>query len=222
MREEKFKTLEVCTILWICTRCKAALNILLDNFQNLQAVEIHPNASQYHKQCLSSWSLLILFLHKAGKNHESLKVNSPGAASSQNRIFSNPQNLSIFQIYWFDLSKNFQNFLTVRGSSRSSSSGARYMILQSKIGWRKVKMCRFGSGKWFWQGIIGHFVVAGKCHSNIAPAEESVINMIWLLLSISDWPNVMIGPGGLLLVVPPTYLLSPFQFYGWGWKKVNN
>ncbi len=147
MREEKFKTLEVCTILWICTRCKAALNILLGNFQNLQAVEIHPNASQYHKQCLSSWSLLILFLHKAGKNHESLKVNSPGAASSQNRIFSNPQNLSIFQIYWFDLSKNFQNFLIVRGSSRSSSSGARYMILQSKIGWRKVKMCRFGSGK---------------------------------------------------------------------------
>jgi hypothetical protein len=42
MREEKFKTLEVCTILWICTRCKAALNILLGNFQNLQAVENPP------------------------------------------------------------------------------------------------------------------------------------------------------------------------------------
>jgi len=26
----------------------------------------------------------------------------------------------------------------------------------------RVKICQFGSGSWFWQGIIGHFVVAGK------------------------------------------------------------
>ncbi len=30
------------------------------------------------------------------------------------------------------------------------------------------------------------------------------------------WPNIMIGPCGLLLVLP-TYL--QFQFYGWGCKK---
>jgi len=29
-----------------------------------------------------------------------------------------------------------------------------------------------------------------------------VINRIQLLLHVSDWPIIMIGPGGLLLVVP--------------------
>jgi hypothetical protein len=31
--------------------------------------------------------------------------------------------------------------------------------------------------------------------------DNGVINMIWLLLLVSDWPIIMIGPGGLLLVV---------------------
>jgi hypothetical protein len=43
--------------------------------------------------------------------------------------------------------------------------------------------------------------------------ENSVINMISLLLHVFDWPIIMIGLGGLLLVVP-TYLQSHFQFYG--------
>jgi hypothetical protein len=51
--------------------------------------------------------------------------------------------------------------------------------------------------------------------------QRSVINMTCLLLPIFDWPNIMIGPAGLLLVVP-TYLQSQFQLYRWGWKKVNN
>jgi hypothetical protein len=34
-----------------------------------------------------------------------------------------------------------------------------------------------------------------------AHAEKSVINMISLVVSVSDWPIVMIGPGGLLSVV---------------------
>ncbi len=56
-----------------------------------------------------------------------------------------------------------------------------------------------------------------------APAERSVINMICLLVSVSDSPIIMIGPGGLLLVVVPHfYLLSQFRFYGWGGKKVYN
>jgi hypothetical protein len=45
--------------------------------------------------------------------------------------------------------------------------------------------------------------------------------MIQLLFSVSDWPIVMIGPDGLLLVAP-TDLLSQFQFYGWGHKRVHN
>jgi hypothetical protein len=40
-----------------------------------------------------------------------------------------------------------------------------------------------------------------------------------------DWCNrsifIMIGPGGLLLVVP-TYLQPMFQSYGWGCRKVKN
>ncbi len=35
-----------------------------------------------------------------------------------------------------------------------------------------------------------------------APAEKNVINVIWLLLSIFDWPIIMIAPCGLLSVVP--------------------
>jgi hypothetical protein len=33
-------------------------------------------------------------------------------------------------------------------------------------------------------------------------AEKSVINMIYLLLNVSDWPVIMISPAGLLLEVP--------------------
>jgi hypothetical protein len=43
--------------------------------------------------------------------------------------------------------------------------------------------------------------------------EKSVINMIALSLHVFDWPIIMIGPGGLLLIVP-TYLQFHFQFYG--------
>jgi hypothetical protein len=46
--------------------------------------------------------------------------------------------------------------------------------------------------------------------------EKSVINMIWLLRPVFDRPPIiMIGPDGLLLVVP-------FQTYARGCKKVNN
>jgi hypothetical protein len=43
------------------------------------------------------------------------------------------------------------------------------------------------------------------------------------LLSVSDWPIIMIRPGGFLLGFSPrTYLLSWFEFYGWGCKRVQN
>jgi hypothetical protein len=51
--------------------------------------------------------------------------------------------------------------------------------------------------------------------------EKSVINMMWLLVPVFDWWLMMIGPGGLLLVVP-ICLQSPFQFNEWGCKKVGN
>ncbi len=38
-----------------------------------------------------------------------------------------------------------------------------------------------------------------RSQQRCAPAEKSVINTISLLISVSDWPTIMIGPGGLLL-----------------------
>lgn len=36
-----------------------------------------------------------------------------------------------------------------------------------------------------------------------------------------DWFDGLIGPSGLLSLIYHL-LLSPFQFYGWGWEEVNN
>ncbi len=42
----------------------------------------------------------------------------------------------------------------------------------------------------------------GKRHSKaVHMPEKSVINMVWLLLLVSDWPIITVGPGGLPLVV---------------------
>ncbi len=51
-----------------------------------------------------------------------------------------------------------------------------------------------------------------------APPKKSVINRTRLRLSIFDWSIIMIGPGGLLLVVP-TYMQFELQFYWWGCQK---
>ncbi len=37
-------------------------------------------------------------------------------------------------------------------------TGARYVTLQIKIGWRNVKTCQFGSAKWFWPNIFAQLV----------------------------------------------------------------
>jgi hypothetical protein len=89
--------------------------------------------------------------------------------------------------------------------------------------WRKVNICRFSSGNWFFSGIFGQIAEAGNKHSTtVHLLQKSVLNMIWLLVPVLDWPIIMIAPGGLLLVVP-TYMQFRFQFYGWGYeKKVNN
>jgi hypothetical protein len=41
-----------------------------------------------------------------------------------------------------------------------------------------------------------------QAQQHYKPAAKSVLNMNLLLLSVSDWPIIMISPGGLLLVVP--------------------
>jgi hypothetical protein len=51
-----------------------------------------------------------------------------------------------------------------------------------------------------------------------ATHECNKLNWTWVRLSSSDWLIIMIGPGGLLLVVP-TYMQFHLQFYSWGCHK---
>ncbi len=76
-----------------------------------------------------------------------------------------------------------------------------------QIGWRKVKTCRFSSPTWFcWLSIPAEFAVARERRTNDVhlPAYKSVGNK-YDLTSVSDWPIIMIGSGGLLVVLLHVY-----------------
>jgi hypothetical protein len=106
-------------------------------------------------------------------------------------------------------------FTVVRASQYN---GAQYVILYSKMTWWKLKACRkIVLAQHNWTGCGGWWKAQQRC----APAEKSVINRIWLLLSVSHWPIILIGPGSSLFVVPHLFAVQ-FQFDGWGCKKVNN
>jgi hypothetical protein len=65
--------------------------------------------------------------------------------------------------------------------------------------------------------------VAGERHNRAVHLQKkSVINVIWLLLSVSDWSIIIIGPGGLLLLVPRPICCPCFSFRKWGCKSVKN
>jgi hypothetical protein len=65
-----------------------------------------------------------------------------------------------------------------------------------KTRWRKVNICRLCSGKQFFNCIFAIFAEAGKRHSkHMHLLENSVINMISLLLHVFDWRIIMIRPG---------------------------
>jgi hypothetical protein len=49
--------------------------------------------------------------------------------------------------------------------------------------------------------------------------QKRVINWTSLQLSISNWLIIMIGPGGLLIVVP-MHMQFRLQFYWWGCQKI--
>jgi len=57
-----------------------------------------------------------------------------------------------------------------------------------------------------------------KCTAKLlAPTRKEWMNMIWLLLPVSDWPIIMIGLDVLLLVVSHLFAV-PVLVYGCGWK----
>jgi len=91
-----------------------------------------------------------------------------------------------------------------------------------KLDGEKSTYAGLAQEKGFFSCIFAQFAETSKKRSkSMHLIEKSVINMIWVLRPVFDWPIIMIGPGGLLLVVP-TYLQSLFQSYGQGCKKVNN
>jgi hypothetical protein len=90
--------------------------------------------------------------------------------------------------------------------------GARYVTLHITIGEEKSKYASLAQENDFAPAYLLNLlrlVVKGTTKLR----EKSVINMICLLRPGVCWPNIMIGPSGLLLVVA-TYLQSQFQFYG--------
>jgi hypothetical protein len=51
---------------------------------------------------------------------------------------------------------------------------AQYVTLQIEIGWRKAKICRFGSTKWYWPNVFHSLLrlVNGTVKPNTVPARE--------------------------------------------------
>jgi hypothetical protein len=76
----------------------------------------------------------------------------------------------------------------------------------------------------FAQYTIRQFGVAGKSYSNAVHLQKRECNKYDMTAAqcVSHRPIKMIRPGGLLLVVPHLFGVPVFQFYGWGYKKVNN
>jgi hypothetical protein len=94
------------------------------------------------------------------------------------------------------------------------------MSLDSKMYCGKVKKCRFSSGDWFFGTKFVQLAVAGKwCNTVVHLKKKSVINWTWLRLSISNWSIIMIGPCGLLLVVPKYMQFCDYRFIGGVAKK---
>jgi len=83
-------------------------------------------------------------------------------------------------------------------------------------------MCCFSSGNWFFYTKFVHLAVAGKRlvkgTTQLCTSKKECNKLDLTGLSISNWSITMIGSGGLLLVVP-TNMQFPLQFYWWGCQK---
>ncbi len=76
---------------------------------------------------------------------------------------------------------------------------------------------------WNWGKKKHWFAEDGeRCRKAYHLREKSVINMIWLLLPVSDWPIIMISPSGWLLVVSRLFAGTVLVLWVRVEKKVNN
>jgi hypothetical protein len=81
-------------------------------------------------------------------------------------------------------------------------------------------MCRFSSGNWFFCTKFVHRAVAGEGATHLCTSKKECNKLDMTAAQYFDWSITMIGPGGLLLVVP-TYMQFQLQFYWWGCQKQN-
>jgi hypothetical protein len=85
----------------------------------------------------------------------------------------------------------------------------------------KSKYAGLAQEQWFWLSIIPQFAVASKRQSNNVHLRKK--GVILLLLGNYDWLIIIIGPGGLLLVIPSTHLFAvPVSILWAGFQKINN
>ncbi len=93
---------------------------------------------------------------------------------------------SEFKLLPLGFKKKFSCFVFL--GSKSISNGVEYVILQSKIGWKEKTKCaglaeENGFGSTHTHSL--QWIVNGT--RMISTIKQSVINMIYLLLSVSDW-----------------------------------
>ncbi len=96
-----------------------------------------------------------------------------------------------------------------------SSIVASLLLKPEAQAWNFMLLQQNGFGPEFWHNLCWGSKAVHQWEKSV------IINMI-CLLSVSDWPIIMIGPDGLLnSSLPPIYRLS-FNFMGEVAKNVNN
>jgi hypothetical protein len=104
---------------------------------------------------------------------------------------------------------------------KSIPTGAPYVTLHIKIWWRKVNMCGFGSGNWFFSCKFARSAEASKKRSkSCTPAREDC-NKYDLTSSPCCW--LANHNECRWFAISSSHLFAvPVWVYGWDCKKVNN
>jgi hypothetical protein len=100
---------------------------------------------------------------------------------------------------------------------KSISSSVHYVILHSTIGWRKVKMCQFSSGKphSLWWRVKGATTTLRTCRQGCDKYDLTAAQCL-LLAHHNDWSKWFV------ISTPPTYFAVPVSVLWVGCKNVSN
>ncbi len=131
--------------------------------------KISSSFSSVLMNCAKRLSALMLYTSKTGK-HAPLCAGSPLSTSLLHGW------LKTMCCCWRTelLLLQFPYFNFWRSVTKSISSAAQCVTLHNKIGGRKVKICWFGSRKWFWLCIIEQFTMASKSWTNAVHLQKRV------------------------------------------------